>query len=192
MIFKRTNLCVQVLILFSFLSCTDTVRKESYPIILELDTISFAELSRKSYDYLNEQQNILDSIYRVGSYQNWYYDQLTGELTFSDSGITKLIIKYEEVGSLSFKTNTWLWSWRNPYLEDRIKSEIAIVKNYGLKRGFEKLTEPKWKADEYDAWEMTAIAAYIMKAKGAYRVPSKDNKLLSFMIFKNITWANSK
>lgn len=157
----------------------------------ELDTISFKNLSTKAYAYLDSQQNACRSIYKIDQYQNWYYDQYNGKLTFSDSSETKLVIDYEEVGSLSFKSNTWLWAWNNPYLEENVKSQIGKVKTYGLKRGFEKLIRPKWTADEYDGREMTAIAAYLMKAKGAYRVPSKDSMLYSFMIFKDIRWPDS-
>ena len=157
----------------------------------ELDTISFADLSKKAYEYLNKKQDSNNAIYKIGSYQNWYYDQHSGELTFSDSGVKKLIIDYEEVGSLSFKSNTWLWAWANPNLEDRIKSQITMVRDFGTKRNFRKLTNPKWSADQYDGWEMTAIAAYLMQAKGAYRVPSSDSMLYSFMIYKDIRWADT-
>ncbi|MEQ1797386.1 MAG: DUF6882 domain-containing protein [Lacibacter sp.] len=177
--------------LFSLFACSDSSKNKSSSNLTELDTISFAELSKKSYDYLKAQQESSNNLYKIGKYQNWFYDQYTGELTFSDSGVKKVIIDYEEVGSLSYKSNTWLWAWENPNLEEKVKKEIGQVKDYGNKRSFKKLTDPKWKADEYDAWEMTAIAAYLMKAKGAYRVPSKDSLLLSFMIYKRIRWADS-
>jgi len=157
----------------------------------ELDTINFADLSKKAYQYLNQQQDTCNSIYKINDYERWFYDQFTGELTFSDSGIKKVIIDYEEVGSISFKSNTWLWAWANPNLEEKVKSEIVKVRDYGIRRNFEKLTNGKWNADEYDGWEMTAIAAYLMKAKGAYRIPSSDSMLYSFMIYKNIRWADS-
>ena len=65
------------------------------------------------------------------------------------------------------------------------------MKEYGLRRNFEKLITPKWTADQYDGWEMTAIASYLLKTKGAYRVPASNGKLFSFMIFKNIRWADT-
>lgn len=175
--------------LFSFFGCGNQSQRVRNKKRTELDTISFEELSKKAYEYLYQQQDICNSVYKIGTYQNWYYDQLTGELTFSDNGIKKLIIDYEEVGSVSTVTNTFLWAWANPHLEENIKTEIVKVKEYGLKRDFEKLINPKWTADEYDGWEMTAIASYLLKAKGAYRVPSIKGKLFSFMIFKNIRWA---
>ncbi|MFT4018471.1 MAG: hypothetical protein QM668_16015 [Agriterribacter sp.] len=177
--------------LFSFFGCGDKSKKTDNLQITELDTISFDNLSKRAYDYLNKQQDICNSVYKIGAYQNWYYDQLTGELTFSDNGIKKLIIDYEEVGSVSEVTNTFLWAWGNPHLEEKIKSEIVRVKEYGQKRKFEKLINPKWTADQYDGWEMTAIASYLLKSKGAYRVPTSNDKLFSFMIFKNIRWADT-
>lgn len=156
----------------------------------ELDYISFEELSKISYEYLYEQQDICMKKYKIGEYENWFYDQLTGELTFSDNGIKKLIIDYEEVGSVSEATNTFLWAWDNPHLEEKIKSEIIKVKDYGLKRNFGKLITPKWEADQYDGWQMTAISSFLLKTQGAYRIPSKKNELFSFMIFKRIRWAN--
>ena len=159
-------------------------------VLYSLDSISYDDLLDISYDYLNAQQDICKDIFKLSDYQNWYYDQATGELTFSDNGINKLIIDYEEVGSVSLVSNTWLWAWTNPHLEQRIKSEIIKVKEYGEARGFEKLVSPKWMADEVDGWEMTAISSLILKTKGAYRVPSVENQLFSFMVFKNIRWAD--
>ncbi len=91
---------------------------------------------------------------------------------------------YEEVGSISKISNTWLWSWANPHLDDKIKTDISLVKEYGEKQNLEKLIKRKWNADEYDGWEMTAISAYLMKAKGAYRVSTE--KTYSFKIYKEI------
>ena len=177
--------------LFSLFGCGDKPSKNSKKELSELDTISFENLSKKSYDYLYKQQDICKEVYKISSYQNWYYDQTTGKLTFSDNGVVKLIIDYEEIGSVSLETNTWLWAWNNPHLEENVKQKISEVKEYGLKRNFIKLTNAKWTADEVDGWEMTAIATYLLQAKGVYRVPVNDGKLLSFMLFKKITWADT-
>jgi hypothetical protein len=189
MIIKLTRVFTLAMAVFFFSGCGNNSQNIAEQKLSELDTISFDNLSKRSYEYLNLQQDTCKAVYKISDYENWYYDQITGELTFSDNGIKKLIIDYEEVGSLSFKSNTWLWAWANPHLEEKVKSKIGSVRDYGQKRGFERLTDSKWTADEYDGWEMTAIAAYLMKAKGAYRIPSSDSMLYSFMIFKNIRWA---
>jgi hypothetical protein len=157
---------------------------------MNLETISFEDLSKEAYKYLNEQQEKCYSEYKIDKYQNWFYDQITGELSFSDDGIKKIIIDFEKVGSFSEETNTFLWAWDNPHTDPKVKLEIIKVREYGIKRNFKKLITPKWTADQYDGWEMTAIASYLLKTFGAYRVPSKE-KLFSFMIFKNVRWAST-
>jgi len=153
-------------------------------LITPHDTKKFEELSGISYEYLNKQQEEVEEKYGIAKYENWFYDQEKGTLIFSDKGIDKIIIKYEQVGSISKISNTWLWSWANPNLDDKIKTDINFVKEYGQKQKLEKLIKRKWNADEYDGWEMTAISAYLIEAKGAYRVPTE--KTLSFMIYKEI------
>jgi len=47
-----------------------------------------------------------------------------------------------------------------------------------------KLTDAKWDADETDGWEMSAIANYILKGKGVYRLQPDSG--LSFMVLIKI------
>ena len=145
---------------------------------------SFEKLSKQAYAYLNEQQELVQKQFDIGSYKKWYYNQRTGQLTFSDGNEIKVLIRYEEVGSLSIVSNTWLWAWANPHLEEKIKSIIPTIKEYGDDHNLPLLSKPKWYATQYDGWEMTAIAAYILQAKGAYRVPTEN--VYSFMIFKEV------
>ncbi len=144
----------------------------------------FEVLSEVAYTYLREQQKVVESQYGIHQYESWHYDQETGLLTFSNEGKELVRIVYEEVGSISKITETWLWSWANPNLEDKIKTDILMVKQYGEANSLEPLTKRKWYNDDYDGWELTAIAAYLMKAKGAYRVPLENT--FSFMIYKTI------
>lgn len=160
---------------------------EQQLISADLYSISFNELLMKANEYLTTQQEICKTQYKLSEYENWFYDQLTGELTFSTKGKIGLIIDYEKVGSVSEVTNTFLWAWDNPHTEEKVTSEIVKVRDYGLQRNFKKLINPKWEADQIDGWEMTAISSLLLKSKGAYRVPIEENNLFVYMIFKNIT-----
>jgi hypothetical protein len=153
----------------------------------ELDTISFPDLLHKSVEYLADQQEICKAKYKLESYTDWFAEQETGELAFFNDGVKKLIINYECVGSVSIKTNTWLWAWANKSILDEVKSDLKIVRSYGQKRQFDHLMFEQWLGTEVDGWQMTSIAAYLMKAKGAYRVPTTADGLL-YMIFKEINW----
>ena len=142
------------------------------------------DLIKTGYDYLALQQELIEEQYQIGSFENWYYDQTTGLLTFSDGDTVKIEIDYEEVGSISKKSNTWLWAWANPHIEEKVKSKIVAIKEFGIKNDLEPLIKRKWNGDEYDGWEMAGVSAYLLKAKGAYRVPTENT--FSFMIFKEI------
>jgi hypothetical protein len=63
--------------LLSFFGCGDNSKKGKNIPVTELDTISFEDLSKKAYEYLNKQQDICNTVYRIHSYENWFYDQLT-------------------------------------------------------------------------------------------------------------------
>jgi len=141
-------------------------------------------LIKTGYEYLSNQQKIVEEKYQLGSYEKWYYDQTKGLLTFSDGDTIKIEIDYEEVGSISKTSNTWLWAWDNSYVDEKVKSKIVEVRNYGIENNLEPLAKSKWEAEELDGWEMAGVAAYLIKAKGAYRVPTENT--FSFMIFKEI------
>ena len=149
-------------------------------------TLEFEILRKKAYDYLIEQQKIIENTYGIHKYEDWFYDQETGIITFSNSERNEVIVelKYEEVGTISLTSETWLWSWANPNSDSKINTEIETVKKYGEVNNIEFLIKSKWLADEYDAWEMTSISAYLMKAKGAYRFPLESTML--FVIYKEI------
>jgi hypothetical protein len=61
---------------------------------------------------------------------------------------------------------------------------IQKLRSFGAKPGFEKLTQASWPGDETDGWEMTAAAAMLLSAKGAYRAPDENGAL--FLIFTDI------
>ena len=147
-------------------------------------TPEFEALINQGYDYLDEQQEIMEKEYALGTYEKWFYDQETGLLTFSDGDVVKIKILYEEVGSISKISETWLWAWANTNLEEKVRAEITQVKKYGEEHNFEPLIKRKWDATEIDGWEMAGISALLLNAKGCYRVPTENT--YSFMIFKEV------
>jgi hypothetical protein len=93
------------------------------------------------------------------------------------------------VGSISTKSNTWLWSWANSYFDDVRAPEIESVRENGIKHGIRRLTEPKWPADETDGWEMTSVAASLLDSSAAYRSPSPAGaRFLVLSDLKRLDW----
>jgi hypothetical protein len=150
-----------------------------------MNQLYYLELLEESRLYLDKQQAECDQEYRLNYLNRMDYEQETGMMIFSDVGvIPRVIADYQIVGSLSERSNTWLWAWDNPYLLENTFQDIRKVKKFGYKNDIEKLTSPTWEATEQDAWDMTAIAANLLKASGAYSFLSDDIRV--FVVFKRI------
>ncbi len=133
---------------------------------------------------LNKQ---LEQTYKLGAYKRWDYNLGTGEFVFSDEGVAKVVAKFQVVGSISSDEETWLWSWANAWILETACDQILRVREFGLHHGITKLTEAKWIAEEADGWEMAAVSAEILGARGAYRCPSRNGFM--FVIFTDIHFA---
>lgn len=58
------------------------------------------------------------------------------------------------------------------------------VREYGVVNGFEKLTSGFLDADEYTGWEMTAVAAHVLDAPGAYSFPTERGRC--WLVYRKI------
>ena len=141
----------------------------------------FVELVTAAHGYLTARQEHLKQVFGLSNYERWDWDDDRGAVIFSDAGVPKVAAQSQLVGSVSRKTGTWLWAWANEHIEPRHRRDLEEVRLYGEHHRIWQLTTPKWEADEVDGWEMTSIAAYVLQAKGAYRMPDTD--LFSFAIF---------
>jgi hypothetical protein len=142
-----------------------------------LDYNSFAEACVEDLKVLQEK---FQNEYDVDWYDNWFYNQSTGLLTFS-TGDQELNFKYFDVGSFSEKSNTWKWSWDNDSTLENVKHKVNIIKEFGQRKNYEKLTTGYFDSDEFEAWQFVAIAAKLTAGIGVYR-PVNDRLLKMFFV----------
>jgi len=141
------------------------------------DYNSFAQ---NCVEELKELQAKLYKKYNLNGYENWFYDQATGLLTFSSENV-ELNFKYFQAGSFSNKSNTWKWSWDNDNTLEKAKGITGLVREFGEQSNFDKLNKGYFESDEIEAWELAAIAAKLADGIGVYR-PIIDNHLQLFLI----------
>lgn len=142
-----------------------------------LDYNSFAETCLKELKILQDK---FQNEYNVDWYDNWFYNQSTGLLTFS-TGNQELNFKYFDAGSFSEKSNTWKWSWDNDSTLHNVKEKGDILREFGLRSNFSKLTTPYFDSDEFEAWEFVAIAAKLTDGIGVYR-PVNNRQVKMFFV----------
>jgi len=119
---------------------------------------------------------------RYGGRARWDWDDVAATLTFSDPVKSTVRIDVTVVGSTEGKS--WEWSWANSNYELFSKRDMEKVREFGQANGYEQLTSAFLEADEDTGWEMTAIAANILDAPGAYRFPTDAG--YCYLIYRKI------
>lgn len=142
---------------------------------------TFAKTCNKELQVL---QDVFQKEHDLNRYDNWFYNQITGLLTFSTAN-EELNFKYFSVGSFLEKENTWKWSWDNESIDENVKAQATIIREFGQQSNFEKLTTGYFECDEFEAWEFAAIAAKLTNGIGVYR-PAIDNQLKLFFVITEI------
>src|SRR5215213_2040013 len=139
---------------------------------------------------LQLRQDMLMQEYRLSTWERYDWNQDTQELVFSNRGRPTVVAKIQFVGSFSKRSNTWRWAWANDTVVPAMKQDVLRVKALGEERGWDRLVTPQWSAAEQDGWDMTAVAAHVLGAAGAYGTPSEIG--LTFVISKEIRWSNEE
>ena len=140
-----------------------------------MDKFEFNELIQQSLVYIENKQKELVESFELDNYSRIEYEQETATMTFSEEGIKqKVIAHFQIIGTYSDASKTWMWAWDNPYLLDNTTQDSLKLKEFGERNNLQKLTNPKWEATRQDAWEMTALAAQILHARGVQIIPSDE------------------
>lgn len=140
------------------------------------------------FQYLQEKHQLLINTYKIDTFDRWDWHQETGKLLFSHEGKLRVEADISFSGTLSTKSNTWMWAWANESLTETIKTKSAVIREIGFDSGFQKLACGIWPADEYDGWEMTAVLAKELQAIGAYR--TTDDYGFTYMVITDIRNVN--
>lgn len=119
-----------------------------------------------------------------GKEEYWDLDQGEGYLLFTFDETMVASCSAQIIGTFNSDDKTWMWAWANTSIGTELTRDAEKVKSYGQKHGMSKLTKPKWKGEEEDAWNMAAIACYLCDAQGAYRGPADSTFV--FMTFGEV------
>ncbi|HLY74386.1 MAG TPA: hypothetical protein VKU80_09730 [Planctomycetota bacterium] len=144
----------------------------------------FQDYLRQANWFMRGQMDENRKAFQLDSFHRFDWDQWRGELVFSSGGTPKVVARIQIAGSLSAKSNLWVWAWANPGYLASVRQAALRTKEFGTERGIVRLIQPRWAAKESDAWEMTALAAKLSEAKGAYRCPGPEGS--TFMVFTDI------
>jgi hypothetical protein len=144
----------------------------------------FQDFLRQAKWSMRSQMDQNEKEHQLSTYPRFDWDPWRRELVFSTAGTPKVVAGIQAVGSLSAKSNTWLWAWANSEYPEPLRQSVLRAKEFGTQHGVLRLIQPRWAAKEADGWDMTAIAFRLNEAKGAFRSPSPDG--FTFMLFTDL------
>lgn len=124
--------------------------------------------------------------FRLSSWPRWQTELDKGHLYFVEDGIPRVVASVLVAGSISNRCGTWLWSWGNESLPTVVKDEMFLVRAWGVKENIAQLSDPKFPADQEDAWELASAALRILDGKGIYRCPHDAGAI--WVVFRDIRY----
>ena len=167
--------------------CYETAKGHSVGRLRGASLASWNDLLETCTCELRAKQDALAQRFDLWRHERWDWDQDRAEIVFSNDGAPAVVATISFVGSLSTRAGTWLWSWANDSLAAEVVGKMAQVQDYGEALDRPHLAVPLWPADERDGWAMTAVAAHLLDADGAYRTPSDSGFL--YMLLSDVRHA---
>jgi hypothetical protein len=164
--------------------CYEEFKGRTVAPLMEARSESWQPFLSDAVSELRTKQDLLNEEFGLSRHERWDWDQETGEIVFTNAGWPALIARIQFVGSVSKLSHTWLWSWANPSFEANTVKYVPTLRAFGEAEHFANLTVPKWPAEEVDGWEMTAVAAKVLDAEGAYRTPCDTG--FTFMLLLDV------
>ena len=149
----------------------------------------FAIFKHDAVHELMELNETCKQRFKIDSWPRWDYDLAECTLTFSEAGIPKVIAAIQIVGTTSRSEGTWMWGWANDSLPPVATESMSAVRTFGENEVITQLQTATLADDDYLGWEMTALAAKVIGAKGGYRCPTDGGFV--YLIYLHIDFASA-
>jgi hypothetical protein len=149
---------------------------------------AYLELKQTAFGFFLERNAEMTSHYHFGQWATYVWDMDAATLTFSDKEQPRVVATVEFAGSYARVPKTWMWSWANPSMSGAVTGRMHKVREHGRTHDIVPLYADHWHAPETHAHEMTAVTAYLLGARGAYRVPGSMPGTTVYMVIMDAQW----
>lgn len=142
----------------------------------------FDEFLKTCYQELELKQNKLFTDFDIGSYKNYWFDQLTRTLQFKNEEKAELEFNIICIGTWAHLKNTWMWCWANKSFTKECRKDSKTLKGLKMKTGLGIFIKEGFNCDETMAYEMTAMSVKQLNALGMYKIPGEKSHLFVALI----------
>jgi hypothetical protein len=138
------------------------------------------------HELLEKNQRLTEE-FQLGHWQRFGFDLDKGWLTFLDDGKPKVRAVIQVVGTVASGKN-WLWAWGNDWWPALVTRDVTQVRRFGEENQIAELMTASLLDESLEdlGWELSAVAARIVSAPGAYRAPTEKGFL--FVLFREVSF----
>jgi hypothetical protein len=125
---------------------------------------------------LHVRQEAAQAMWQVGlgehatTFMRWSLEVDPATLTFTDDKV-RIVADVRFVGSFSTITDTFQWAWVTMGEDSPLSVPSSRLRPFGEIRGMPPLAEMSWRGKIERAWDMTALAGYLLGYDAVYRMP---------------------
>lgn len=144
----------------------------------------FDEFVDTCYEDFETKQNKMYEEYNIGTFSDYWFDQVSKVLQFKNSDIVELEFDIVCIGSWAHKKETWMWSWANISMTDECRKDSELLKELKVRTGSNIFEMEGLKCNEVMAYELVAMSLNQLNAIGMYRIPGETSHLFVALIRK--------
>jgi len=109
---------------------------------------------------------------------SWIVDQPSGLIHFERTDGALVTAPVQIIGSWNPRNEVFTWAWDHPSVATRLRANAERTRWFGEKNDLRELTVQHIKANEADAWRLTAVSVKVNAARGAYRGPTEGGPVV--------------
>ena len=133
-------------------------------------------------------QEAARAAWRFDTYERWDFDRDARTLSFTDPDRPALVTAVRLVGTYTTAPASFHWAWGDHGDDDLLVAGVAGLRVFGEVRGITALTTRDWPCRLRDAWELSAVAGYLLGCDGIYRAEFDDR--FWFLLLER--WRNAR
>lgn len=134
----------------------------------ELENMPYEVLIERSMNALQAKNQFHCDTWKLDE-ADWSVDQTQGSIIFHVPDNIMVTAPVQIIGTYDQNKGSWMWSWANSSIETSLAQDSIAVKAYGERNDNALLTARVSQIEEYDAWQLTALACELNTQQGCYR-----------------------
>lgn len=150
----------------------------------ELEQMPYEALIERSMNSLQLKNQFHCDNWKLDE-ASWSVDQDEGTIIFHAPDNVMVTAPVQIIGTYDQHVGSWMWGWANSSIEEPLMRDAIAVKAYGERQDNSLLTSRVSYIEEYDAWQLAALACELNEQQGVYR--GVAGSTLIFMTFGQVS-----